>query len=234
MKRIKIRRLIRAGVVGGAVLLGGAGLGFNTQATTITMNLNDVFETAGSPNTSGTLTATFQDVSGGVDLTLSVSGLAASYYNVNTWWFNVASGYANTLSAAYVSGSAGLPTSVSLGQGSSEAGTGGYFNLWYNNYDNNFVNGDSITYLLTSSVAGLTASDFAYTDSLTSGGVPGSGSYYAAAEIFGGDSGGTQLFYEGATGYSSGVPDGGTTLGFLGASLACVWGLKRKIIPARS
>jgi hypothetical protein len=184
-----MKALLQKSVIGSLFLLACAGMSIRSQAATYTMVATDVFETAGSPiTTGGTLTATFQDVSGGVLLTLTVTGLQESYYNVNTWWFNVAAAYANTLTVTLVStteGSGGAFTIPSVNQRTtptSESGNNGYFNLWLNGWEN-FGNGDSITLLITSSDPGLSASDFVRLDSPTRGSYAPGGAFYTAAQI---------------------------------------------------
>jgi PEP-CTERM motif len=179
----------------------------STQAAGFVYNLTTYYDIAGSPIQSGGLTATFQDVAGGVDLTLSVSGLGQSYYNVNTWWIMANSTYANTFTFAKQS-STGTFTAPTLNQRAtptSEAGNDGYFNTWLNGWAT-FENGDSITYLITSTKSGLTSAAFNLLDSPTSGSYGSGGTYYSAAYVNGNSSPPTSSFYIGST-TSSPVPE---------------------------
>src|SRR5271155_5616790 len=208
---------LQKGLIGSALVLAFVGIGINSKGATYLMDPTNVFDTANGPNTSSGITATFQDISSGVvDLTLSVSGLYASYYNINTWWFMAKSTYADTFSISTVSqiGSFTVPTFNQRSSPSSEAGNDGYLNTWFNG-SQNFENGDSVTYKITSSVSGLTASDFVNLDSPTGGSYASGGTYYSVAYILG-SSQENQSFYIGATGVTT-VPEPGTaTFALLG------------------
>jgi hypothetical protein len=199
----------------GAFLVAFGGMSASSQAATVALDADTVFLTSNSPITTGSAaTATFEDVTGGVQLKLSLSlPSEPSYYNANTWWINLtssaASTYNGTLTFTEKSASAGLQipdvTVSSAAQPfASEADAAGYYDIWFNNFDNTFVNGDSITYLITSSEPGLTAEDFAGLSSTTQNSYtapPGSpdGNYYTAVEIYGGASDENQLYYLGST-----------------------------------
>jgi hypothetical protein len=224
-----MKSLIQKSLILSVVLIACAGVSITSQAASYTFVMNTEFGTpSGSPTVEGSVTATFADdssVANGVDLTLSVSGLAFSYYNVNTIWFDVASTYANTLSASVIpADTIGTFTAGTLGQSSTKSsqvdGSGDYFNTWLNTWAS-FENGDSVTYLLTSSVTGLSAADFDETDS--------SGTYNAATWINAMASEQYELFYLGATGGSSSVPEAGNTAILLGLALIGLAGMTRKM-----
>jgi hypothetical protein len=167
------------------------------------------------------VTATFTDVSGGVQVTLSPYGLSQAVsasgspyiYNGGSvaWYFNVADAYAGKLSISGITktGSFTFGTS-SLKQGSLSGSSGGIYD-WglvfsgttYSSYK--FTQNESLTFTLTSSVAGLDASDFFL--------LANDGLYMSEAR------------FEGCHGWlgaepteepSETVPDGGATAGLLG------------------
>jgi hypothetical protein len=216
---------LQKSIVGGVLLLLCAGMRMNSRAATITMDPTNFYDVSDGPIETSGLTATFQDVSSGVvDLTLSVSGLGESYYNVNTWWFMASSTYANSFTISEISqtGSFTIPTFSGNQRATptSEAGNDGYFNLWCNG-SQNFEDGDSVTYKITSSVSGLTASAFDNKDSPTSGSYASGGSYYTAVYIIG-NSQENANFYIGAT--TTTVPEPTTAGCFLlglGALACC-------------
>lgn len=219
-----MQRLTNKGILGGVILLPFLALSAHSQSTIYTMDANVFFDTSGAPIQTGGLTAIFHDVPGGVDLTLSVSGLGESYYSVNTWWFMTDKTYAGTLKFTEQS-STGSFTSPVLNQSATptfEAGNGGYFNTSLNGWAN-FENGDSITYLITSSKSGLTAVDFDNLDSLKSGTYAkdtsrdSKGDYYTAAYVTGDTSSSECCFYLGAT--CSVVPEPGTSITIVGLAL---------------
>ena len=197
-----MKAIIQKVVTGSVFLLVCAAMSITSQAATYTMDANTVYEVAGSPSSpGGDLTTTFQDVSGGVQMTVAVSGLAQSYYNVNTWWFMVNNTFANSLTFTEQSASSGvtLPAISERATPTSEAGNNGYFNVWFNTFNGNFGNGDSITYLITSTTAGLTAAAFNVKDSPTSGSYGSGGAYYTAIQVNAGASGGSYYFWLGST-----------------------------------
>jgi hypothetical protein len=204
-----------------------AGVATSARADTVTLDLTTPFGPYSSPPpnssdiTGTSLTATFTDVTGGVDMTLSAPNLAAGY-SVNTWWLNLASSYENTLSFTPLNSSPGLNT-PNISSGLSEVVPGVFSDFWLNNFSSTFVSGDSIEYYITSSSPGFDAADFKNLDT--------SGTYYSEAQLEGGNSGGGLFYYLGATGYTdvSGLPDGGSTLAFLGLALSGLGGLAKKL-----
>lgn len=167
------------------------------------------------------VTATFTDVSDGVQVTLNPYGLSQAVsasgspyiYNYNSvaWYFNVADAYAGKLSISGITKTAGsfaFGTS-SLKQGSLSGSSGGIYD-WGLVFSGNgrytkFDSTDLLTFTLTSSVDGLDASDFFL--------LANDGLYMSEAR------------FEGCHGWlgaepteepSENVPDGGATAGLLG------------------
>jgi hypothetical protein len=89
-----MKKTLSALLVAGALLMGS-----NASAGTITFELDDPF---GTDTPSGVLTATFEDVLGGVLLTMDATALTLTEY-VKEWAFNF-SGDVSALNVAYDSG----------------------------------------------------------------------------------------------------------------------------------
>src|SRR5687768_640015 len=89
-----MKKLLSAAIVAGALLTGSS-----ASAATITFNLNDSY---GDDEPSGLLTATLEDVVGGVLVTMDASALTPVEF-VTNWVFNF-TGDASELIATYQSG----------------------------------------------------------------------------------------------------------------------------------
>lgn len=178
----------------------------STHAASVIYNLNTVFGASGSPVTTGaSATATFQDISPGVvNLTLAYNQGSGSGFSVSGWGINLASSvvstYNNTLTFLETSKSAGLTTGT-VGQNATKYSYGlgsptSDYDIYINAFGaNTFVSGDFITYKITSSASGLTASDFVGLSSTTSGSY-NPDTYYTAALLY---APGSKVYYLGAT-----------------------------------
>lgn len=157
-------------------------------ADTITFELDVVFSGTAPEGTAPYLTATIEDLGGGVfELTMDASALGGSEF-VSGWYFNLDGGAAG-LDVDYVSGiEAG---SVSLGTDAFKADGDGWFDIRFS-FDTSAgsrlgVDGDLSVYTLT--LAGITLDDF-NVGSVNGGAV---GTFFSAAHVqsigAGGDSG---------------------------------------------
>ena len=198
----------------------------------IVYNFNSVF--SGTINPGGPapwLTATFQnDGSAGVLLTISGAGLAGSekldsaYFNINP----VLSASIPNLTFSLQSASSGLAQpQISKGEDGFQADGDGKYDMKFafSTGQGSFVNGDSITYLV-SGITGLTADDFAY-ESTSSG---GHGPFYAAAHILGISPNNSSAWVEPSAGpipLISMMPEP-AAFGVAAAALAAVVTLRRK------
>jgi hypothetical protein len=207
------------------ITLAGAGMMSSVHAQSVTMDLTTPFNIFSS-TTAGDLTASFQDVPGGVDLTLSASGMPAGL-QVQSWWFNLDSSYAENflgpLTFTLESHSAGMTLPNISYSEFPEYMAGSVFPDVHNNFNvqfslfSGFVSGDSITYLITSPLS-PSAIDFDLRDSTTPG-IYMPGSYYSAAEIAGGFLQGAYDLGADSADVDYNVPDGGCAAFLLGLAL---------------
>jgi hypothetical protein len=145
-----------------------------SKALTLTFDLNGAFSGYAPQGTAPWLTATFEDVAGGVQLTLSGSGLTAGEFmqgNIQNnpngsqfgWGFNfnpLKEGSISSLQFNFIGGSNQAAVWQVAADAFKAAGDG-YFDIlfaWDNK--NRFGSSDTAIYLI--SMAGLSASDFNY------------------------------------------------------------------------
>lgn len=133
------------------------------NASLITLNLDTVYSGRSLDNTGPWATAVFEDVSGGVLLTLTAMNLSNTEY-ISNLYFNFNPGkFLYGLRMTYESGV--MPTSYSLWNNHEAAGAIRNFDIalsyMSNWYSDRFDDG-SVTQLLITGVSGLTASDFDY------------------------------------------------------------------------
>ena len=193
--------------------------------------------------------AAFSDVTGGVQLDISCPGLgfagSGSYEHIGTnaghdgLLLNVTDTQVGHLTFAVTGTTIGSTSSslhpmpggasiatfaVTQGLNAYDAAPGQKFdiNIPFAEKDilTEFGNGKSITYLITSTVAGLSSADFARKDS--------NGTYYAAAAI---DDATGKLFVA-TSGQTSSVPDAGSTAALLALALLGLGGAGRKFSKA--
>jgi len=218
------------------VLLAGA---LPVCASTVTYDFGQL---SGGTSPSGVppwLEATFSDngqPSDTVQLTISAGNLSGNEF-VSCWYFNLNPALDPTALNFSVSGSSGSFTDPTIQKGadSYKAGQDGKFDLLlgFSTGSGAFTAGDSLTFTITG-ITGLTADDF-NSLSTAAGGIA---SYSSAAHIGGIGDGASgwinpttsqfNSFDDGPINQRS-VPDGGATLGLLGASLLAIEGLRRKL-----
>lgn len=218
MKQVIIRGLAIAAVTASAVM----------PAKALTFDLNYIFSGPGIPGNPGPWgTATFSDVAGGVELTLSGSGLTGNEF-FGAWYFNLNSAL-NPVSLSFAAqGNVGVdPSSVVISQGANlfKADGDGFFDVVFDfatSGANRLGAGDSITYLITG-IPGLTAADFNF----TSVGGPISG-YHTAAHLQASSVNGQSLWVADGDTPGGPVPEPTTYL-VLGAFLAFAVYAKRRL-----
>jgi hypothetical protein len=172
------------------------------------------------------LTAVFSDGSPGtVNLTLSAPGLTG-IESVDQMYFNLNPALnpsSMTFTQTGSSGAFGAPV-VGVGADSFKAPYDGKYDImlsFSSAAGSQFVHGDSVSFSITG-IAGLTANDFLYQNTPSSG----HGPLFAAANI--------QTVGEAViTDTPPGVPDGGATVIFLGLSLLTLEGARRGLRLAR-
>ncbi|MSU57148.1 MAG: hypothetical protein EXS35_03025 [Pedosphaera sp.] len=148
----------------------------------LTFGLDYIFSGTTAPGLPGPwATATLSDVAGGVQLTMSGSGLSGTEF-LGSWYFNLKSSLdATSLNIAQQSSSGVTVDSVSTGADAFKADGDGFFDILFDFAQSGagrFEAGDSVTYLITG-IPGLTAADFNYA-SETGG---GQGVYFSAAHL---------------------------------------------------
>ena len=221
----------------GIAAVSAAGV-FNSAASTVTYEFGNV---SAGPSPAGTppwVQASFSDVgmpSDTVQLTLTAENLAAGAF-VSSWYFNVDSllvptslQFAQTASA----GSFGGPT-ISTGANAFKAGPDGKFDILFafnstGDDSSRFTSGDSVTFTI-SGISGLTVQDFNEL-STTAGGLS---AYTSAAHIESAPSDCPSWVNPSAMTQIQGnadtrVPDASATISLLGASLAGIEALRRKL-----
>lgn len=173
MKQKLLKSLAIAAVAASAVV----------PAKALTFDLDYIFSGPGIPGNPGPWgTATFSDVAGGVQLTMSGSGLTGGEF-FGSWYFNLNSALnPASLNFAAQSNVGVDPSSVSISQAANsfKADGDGFFDILFDfapSGANRLGAGDSITYLITG-ISGLTAADF---NDVSVGG-PVSG-YHTAAHL---------------------------------------------------
>jgi hypothetical protein len=161
-----------------------------TEATTLTFDLNYTFSGDSPSGSAPWLRATFTDVLGGVqvELTSLLKGSTEFVGNgvQNGWYFNFDPDL--TLTALNFDYQSGVEaTTISTGANKFKADGDGYYDIMFMWDDHVFNENDSVTYLITSEADTISASSFDFT-SLPGG---GKGPYLSAAHIqgIGNDSG---------------------------------------------
>lgn len=176
-------------IVAGGVVAAGFLLSTNTNASGILYQFDTPFPSDPNPDGSSPwINASFQDVSGGVLLTVSNVGLTSSeflqgngsganggiFFNLNP------NDDPNSLTFTLESQSANFGTSISTGENAFKADGDGKYDIVFDFSSHLFAGGASFSYLI-SGVSGLNSSDFAY----MSAPAGGSGPFYAAAHVMG-------------------------------------------------
>jgi hypothetical protein len=206
----------------------------SASASTVTYNFGQLSGGTAPAGSPPWIQAIFSDTgAGSVNLTLSAGNLSGSDF-VTSWYFNLNPALSTsslTLAAAGSTGSITAP-SVQTGDNNFKAGPDGKFDLVFGftstgDDSTRFTSGDSLTFTITG-IGGLTADDFNYLS--TSAGC--GGTYASAANVVSTDGNGwinpTSTFTQNAE-TAPGVPDGGTTVALLGASLLAVQAFRRKM-----
>jgi hypothetical protein len=222
----------------GVAAVSAAGV-LTSAASTVTYDFGQVSGGATPAGTPPWVQAVFSDAgmpADTVQLTLSAGNLAGNSF-VSCWYFNVDPALNPSALNFTASGSSGAFTgpTVNTGANGFKAGPDGKFDVLFafastGDDSTRFGAGDSVTYTI-SGISGLTADDFNWLS--TSAG--GSGQYSSSAHI---DSGTidcpawvnptTTQILGNATDERS-VPDASGTITLLGASLAGIETLRRKL-----
>lgn len=182
-------------LVAGLVVIGSLATGFSpitANASSLVFQFDNVFSGSSVSQPAPWLVATFQDVGANqVQLTISNTDLTVGanpefesgiYFNFNT----NAAYHVNNLTFTLQSETSGVSgPAAQIAQNNFKADGDGYYDILFSFSNNNFENGDYVTYLITTSGSSLKASDFAYL-SAPGGGV---GPYLAAAHLQGGNGG---------------------------------------------
>jgi len=172
-----------------AVLAVGLFLPATTHASDILYEFDTPFPSDPTPTGSAPwVDAEFQDVSGGVQLTISNVGLTTGEFIQgmgnganNGLLFNLNPSFSpNNLVFSLVSQTGNFGTSISTGEDAFKADGDGRYDIGFDFSTHNFTAGASITYLITG-IPGLNAGSFAYLSSSTGG----TGPFYAAAHVMG-------------------------------------------------
>jgi hypothetical protein len=213
----------------------------NAAASSVTYDFGQVSGGSAPAGTPPWVQAVFSDAgmpAGTIQLTLSAGNLAGSAY-VSCWYFNLNPTINPTALNFTASASSGLFTgpTITTGANAFKAGPDGKFDILFGFTSSGgdaarFGSGDSITYTI-SGISGLTVDDFNQLS--TSAG--GSGAYPSAAHIESSlsDSGCPAWVNPSSTSQILGnsderaVPDASATLALLGASLAGIETLRRKL-----
>lgn len=205
-------------------------LGSVLSAKAITIGLGSPFTSDPSPaGTAPWLTATFTDVSGGVQLKIDAANLSGSEFASDIYFNLDVSTTGLTSSQQAKTGTFTDPTFAISGSGqwNKADGTGGHFDLVYSfdtSSGNTFGSGESVTFLL-SGITGLTANDFNVLNT------DGSPNYAAAAHIQSLSDGGSTWIGGGTDTRTNNVsvPDAGSTALLLGAALSGLGMMTRRI-----
>lgn len=128
-------------------------LGAAAYADTVPITLSYIY--SGTTTKIGSLTATFTDVAGGVQLTLDTTKLTAGQY-VSEWDFNLNPNYSSSLTFT-------PSADIAVGTDAFKADGDGYYDI---SFTANFAAGGTYTYLIGGS--GLTAYDFYYKSAVNS------------------------------------------------------------------
>src|SRR6185312_6073374 len=212
---------------------------FSSAASPVNYDFTQVSSGTTPAGTPPWAQASFTDVgmpADAVQLTLSAGNLAGSTY-LSCWYFNIDSLLDPTALNFTAAGSTGAFTgpTISTGANAFKAGPDGKFDILFTfnstgDDSTRFTSGDSMTFTI-SGISGLTVQDFNQL-STTAGGVS---AYTSAAHIESGESAAwvnpttTQIQNNGDDGPQRTVPDASTTITLLGASLAGVEVLRRKL-----
>lgn len=203
-----------------SAVIGALGLAIVTfSASALTVPLGYTFSGTSPSGTAPWATATFTDVSGGVQLTISASLGSGEF--ISKMYFNVDSSLLSSLSFARIANgtpAANLSTpSVTIGEDANKADGDGYYDIYMafaTSGSGRFQDGESIKFLITGA-AGLDANDF----NLQSVPGGGNGTYVSAAHVQGIPTGeGSGWIGDGAPPPPS-VPDGASTLMLLGLAV---------------
>lgn len=177
------------GIVVGAVAAAGLFVPLKSNASGILYQFDTPFPADASPAGSAPwIDASFQDVSGGVLLTVSNLGLIGDeflqgngsganggiFFNLNP------NDDPTSLTFSLVSQTANFGTFINTGENAFKADGDGKYDIVFDFSTHSFAGGASFSYLI-SGITGLTASDFAY----MSAPAGGSGPFYAAAHVMG-------------------------------------------------
>lgn len=220
----KIRCLLGIGVVLTGVM--------SASASTLTYNFGAVSDGTAPAGSPPWLQAVLTDTAANtVNLTLTAGNLTGDDF-VTCWYLNLnpaldPTGLSFTVSDT--TGSFTAPT-VQTGANGFKAGPDGKFDVllgFASSGDNStrFTSGDSISFNITG-ISGLSVEDFAWLSTCAGG----SGSFVSAADVISGQDSGwinpiSTLRQNADT--SPSVPDGGTTVALLGASLVAIEGFRR-------
>jgi len=219
-----LRSLSVVGVVAVSILVGNVEEAFGLSS--VTYNFDQTL--AGTPPSGPTpwLTAAFTDVTPGtVDVTLSALGLTESEM-VNQWFFNLNPALNSSALSFTQTGSSGSFASPAIGVGndSFKAPYDGKYDIMFSfspAAGSQFSQGDSVTFSITG-ISGLTASDFLYQNTPSSGHAP----LYAAANI---QTVGQAVIVDSPPLLPLTVPDGGATVILLGLTLLSLEGARRAV-----
>ena len=212
----------------------------SSAASSVTYDFGQV---SGGPAPAGTppwVEASFSDVgmpSDTVQLTLTAENIAPGAY-VSCWYFNINSLLTPTSLHFTQTGSAGSfggPT-ISTGANTFKAGPDGKFDILFGfnstgDDSTRFTSGDSVTFSI-SGISGLTVQDF---NELSTSVAGGAGAYTSAAHIESGPNDCPSWVNPSVTTQIQGnadtrpVPDASSTITLLGASLAGIEALRRKL-----
>jgi len=223
----------------GIVAVSAVGV-LSSVASSVTYDFGQV---SGGPTPAGTppwVEASFSDVgmpSDTVQLTLTAENIAPGAY-VSCWYFNVNSLLAPSSLQFTQTGSAGsfgAPT-IATGPNAFKAGPDGKFDILFSfnttgDDSARFTSGDSVTFAI-SGISGLTVQDFNALSTCAGG----SGAYTSAAHIESGPNDCPSWVNPSATDLILGnadtrppVPETSATITLLGASLAGIEALRRRL-----
>jgi hypothetical protein len=185
---MKFRKVV-LNIVAAGMTAAGFLLPTKANASGILYQFDTPFPSDASPaGSSPWIDASFQDVGGGVLLTVNNVGLTSSeflqgngsganggiFFNLNP------NDNPTSLTFSLVSQSANFGTYINTGENAFKADGDGKYDIVFDFSTHSFAGGASFSYLI-SGIAGLTASDFAY----LSAPAGGSGPFYAAAHVMG-------------------------------------------------
>lgn len=215
-----------------AILLAGA---LPVGASTVTYDFGSLSGGTAPSDVPPWLQAVFTDnaqPANTVQLTINAGNLTGGEF-LSCLYFNLNPVLDPTKLNFTVSGGSFTDPTVQLGGNSFKAGQDGKFDMLvgFNAGSDRFSAGSSVTFTITG-ITGLTADDFNFLSTPTAG----SGLYSSAAHIEGitDDNASawinpTSTTLRGNASVDQRVPDGGATLGLLGASLLAIEGFRRTL-----